>query len=81
MERPAIRLSVCRADEFPSGIQAAWERLEDKVGSLRGRKFYGITMPQDEQLVDYAGVEPRDEEEITVLGFPTLEMKEGNLRE
>lgn len=77
VERPPVRLSVCRAETFPGGIPAAWQRLEERVGSLRGRKFYGLTLPEEGQLVYYAGVESRDAEEVRALGFPTLTIEGG----
>lgn len=77
VKRSPVRLSVCRAEAFPSGIRAAWQRLEERVGTLRGRKFYGLTLPEEGQLVYYAGVEPLDAEEVRALGFPTLTIEGG----
>ena len=74
---PDIQLVVCRATEFPAGIKAAWDLLESKLPSLRGRKFYGLTFWEDGQLVYYAGLEPQDEDEIARLGFPTMTLRGG----
>jgi predicted transcriptional regulator YdeE len=72
-----IELVVCRADEFPAGIKESWERLESKLASLKGRKFYGLTFWEDDHLVYYAGLQPADEAEIRDLGFPTMTLKGG----
>ena len=74
---PDIQLVVCRATEFPAGIQAVWDQLESKLPSLRGRKFYGLTFREDEGLAYYAGLEPLDEDEIVRLGFPTMTLRSG----
>ena len=68
---------VCRANEFPAGIKDSWERLESKLASLKGRKFYGLTYVEDGQLVYYAGLEPVDTKEIKALGLPTRTLKDG----
>ena len=77
VNQPEIELIVCRATEFPAGIKDSWERLESKLASLKGRKFYGLTFFEDGQLVYYAGLQPIDEREINALGFPTLKLKGG----
>ena len=38
-ELPDIRLMVIRADEFPSGLQVAWDRLESRHFSLKAASF------------------------------------------
>lgn len=77
IDLPNTQLVVCRASEFPAGIKAAWDQLESKLPSLRGRKFYGLTFREDEGLVYYAGLEPQDKAEIIWLGFPTLTLRGG----
>ena len=77
VEQSDIELVVCRADEFPTGIKDSWERIESKLASLKGRKFYGLTFWQDDHLVYYAGLQPLDEVEIRDLGFPTMTLKGG----
>jgi hypothetical protein len=77
VNQPDIELIVCRANEFPAGIKNSWERLESKLDSLKGRKFYGLTYFEGDHLVYYAGLQPLDEEEVTALGFPTLTLKGG----
>ncbi len=77
VDQPDIKLIVCRATEFPTGIKDSWDRLESKLASLKGRKFYGLTFMEDGQLVYYAGLEPLDDGEISALGFPTMTLKGG----
>ena len=77
IDQPEIELIVCRASEFPAGIKDAWERLESKLASIKGRKFYGLTYFEDGQLAYYAGLQPLDSDEVNALGFPTLMLKGG----
>jgi hypothetical protein len=64
VDQPDIELIVCRADEFPAGIKDSWEKLESKLYSLKGRKFYVLTFFEDRQLVYYAGLQPLNETRI-----------------
>jgi len=77
VDLPDVNLVVSRADEFPSGITAAWDRLESKLSSLKGRKFYGLTVCEGSQLAYFAGLEPVNDEEVASLGFPTMMIKGG----
>jgi predicted transcriptional regulator YdeE len=77
VDLPDLRLMVTRADEFPSGIRAAWDRLESRLSSLKGRKFYGVVLCEESQMVYYAGVEPASEEEVSLLGLATMIVKGG----
>ena len=74
---PDLRLMVTRADEFPSGIKAAWGRLESKLSWLKGRKFYGASRYEGSQMAYFAGVVPASEEEVKALGLPTMMIKGG----
>lgn len=75
VELPDIRLVVSRADEFPSGLQAAWDRLESRLSSLKGRKFYGVSRYEGSQLAYFAGVVPVSDQEVQALGLPTMTIK------
>jgi hypothetical protein len=77
VDLPDMKLMVVRADEFPSGIKGAWDRLESSLSSLRGRKFYGVSRDEGSQVAYFAGVVPISDEEITALGFPTMMIKGG----
>ncbi len=75
---PDLRLAVVRAerDREPE-IKAAWQNLESKLSSLKGRKFYGVCCEEKSGAVYYAGLEPIDVKEIESLGLPTLTVKGG----
>jgi hypothetical protein len=77
VQRPAVRLVACRAESFPDGIKAAWDRLESRLASLKQRRFYGLTYLEADGLAYYACVEPIDEAEIAALGFPVLTLAGG----
>jgi Cd2+/Zn2+-exporting ATPase/Cu+-exporting ATPase len=81
VDLPDLRLMVSRADEFPSGLQAAWDRLESRLSSLNGRKFYGVSRYEGSQLAYFAGVEPASDEEVAALGLPTMMIKGGKYLE
>ena len=73
VELPATTLIVYRAeqDREPE-IKAAWQTLESKLTSLKGRKFYGLCYADASGTAYYAGVEPRDVEEVITIGLPTM---------
>lgn len=77
VDLPDLRLMVVRADEFPSGIKTAWDKLESRLPSLKGRKFYAVSRDEGSQVAYFAGVVPVSDEEITALGFPTMMIKGG----
>lgn len=45
-ELPDIPVMFTRADDDQASITRAWAALEEAVGSLRGRKFYGVFDPK-----------------------------------
>jgi DNA gyrase inhibitor GyrI len=74
VEREDVPVMFKRADDEQSAITAAWTELEHAVGSLRGRKFYGVFY--DEALLDsraeYHGcVQVRDDDDPVKLGLET----------
>jgi hypothetical protein len=77
VDLPDLRLMVSRADEFPSGLQAAWDRLESRLSSLKGRKFYGVSRYEGSQLAYFAGVVPAGDQEVQALGLPVMTIKGG----
>lgn len=77
VDLPDLRLMVVRADEFPGGIKTAWDRLESRLSSLKGRRFYGVSRDEGSQVAYFAGVVPTSDEEVTQLGFPTMMIKGG----
>ncbi|MBE0431254.1 MAG: GyrI-like domain-containing protein [Dehalococcoidia bacterium] len=77
VDLPDIQLMVSRAEEFPGGIKGAWDTLESRLASLKGRKFYGLTLCEGPQLAYFAGVVPVSDEEVSSLGLPTMIIKGG----
>ena len=58
-----------RAADEQQAIARAWAELEDLVGSLRSRKFYGVF---DEQAHEYRGcVQLREDDDPEALGLET----------
>jgi hypothetical protein len=45
VEYPEVPVMFVRAEDDQPSITRAWAELEDVVGSLRGRKFYGVFDP------------------------------------
>ena len=68
---------VSRADEFPSGVEAARDRLESEVSLLTHCTCYGVTPCEGSQLVYFAGLEPVDGEEVSSLRFAAMMIKGG----
>lgn len=77
VDLPDLRLMVVRADEFPSGIKTAWDTLESRLSSLKGRKFYGVSRCESSQMAYFAGVVPASNEEVQALGLSTMMVKGG----
>jgi hypothetical protein len=77
VELPDLKLMVVRAEEFPSGLKTAWDGLESKLSSLKGRKFYGASRYEGSEMVYFAGVVPAGDEEVAALGLPTMTIKGG----
>jgi hypothetical protein len=75
---PKILLLVCRAEaDSPDEIKAAWQTLESKLSTLKGRKFYGLSYSNASGSAYFAAVQPLDAEEGVALGFPSLLLKGG----
>ena len=74
---PDLKLMVVRAEEFPGGLKPAWDRLESKLASLKGRKFYGVSRYEGAQMVYFAGVMPLSDEEVKAVGLPAMTVKGG----
>jgi DNA gyrase inhibitor GyrI len=69
VERENSHVMFKRAADEQQAITRAWAELEDLVGSLRSRKFYGVF---DEQADEYrACVQLREDEDPEALGLST----------
>jgi len=75
---PELALIVARAEPFPEGIQAAFERIEGGLPTLRGRRFYGLAYDQRDGFEYFAGVVAEDDDEPVRLGLPTMVVGAGD---
>ncbi|MHC4223319.1 MAG: hypothetical protein ACYSX0_09710 [Planctomycetota bacterium] len=64
-ERPEIRVMCVRAEGGPAGSAAAFEKLESRLSTLRGRKFFATCRGQDYR----ACVQLRDDDDPEALGL------------
>jgi len=64
-----INVLSVKADNFPEGIGDAFIRLESKLPSLKGRKFYGTLLSKPEGAEYRACIVPLNENEISALAF------------
>jgi hypothetical protein len=55
---------VSRRDEMPKAARDAFEELERRVGSLRGRKFYGVFAPREGEYRACVAVKEGDAEHL-----------------
>lgn len=72
-----FELLYVEADSFPDGIQYAWNTLEKKLGSLKGRKFYGASWMEGEKIRYIAGVIPVSSAEKEILRLPIIKIEGG----
>lgn len=73
-----IRVMWVKAEGGLTGVRAAWSKLESKLPSLKGRKFYGAYHDN----VYLACVAIIDEKEAETFGLPTWTIPGGKyLRE
>jgi predicted transcriptional regulator YdeE len=66
------------ADSFPAGIEAAHEQLHQKVPNRQGRRFFGISRPDENGTVIYkAAAEEMQPGEAASLGLEAFTIKGG----
>ncbi len=73
IKQPTTRVIVVKSASFPDGNGAAFNALETRLKTLKGRKFYGLVYPAKDELDYYAGLVPDNEIEerrFAELGFP-----------
>ncbi len=58
-----LRLITARSKTFPAGNRAAFDAIESQLDSLRGRKFYGLVYPTENNVDYYAGLVPQSDTE------------------
>ena len=73
-----ITLLCLKADSFPDGVMAAWERLFSLLGSGEGRHAFGISWSDGKGGIIYkAAVAERFAGEAEQLGFESHIVKKG----
>ena len=82
IQQPHLRLIVAKSEKFPEGNRQAFGSIESHLGTLKGRRFYGLVFPSGggEGLDYFAGLIPRDEneeEKFIALGFAIREVAGG----
>jgi hypothetical protein len=69
VERPPIEVLRVRAAMKGKGPKAAFDALESKLSSLKGRKFFGTVRTSNEEEEYYACVERLPAEDPETLGL------------
>jgi hypothetical protein len=69
VDRPEIEVLRVRADMKGKGPKAAFDALESKLPSLKGRRFYGTYRMLDDGEEYYACVEKLPAEDAAALGL------------
>jgi hypothetical protein len=72
VERPDVPVMFVRAADAQPSITHAWTELEEVVGSLRGRKFYGLFDPVGSEYRACVGLQSSDDPDALGLERGTL---------
>jgi integron-associated effector binding protein len=67
VERDVTRVLYVRAEDVPEKIRAAWEELESRFESLKGRRFYGAFYSETGEY--RACVEMQPDDDADALGL------------
>lgn len=73
-----LKLMYVEALTFPNGITEAWNKLEQILKSLKGRKFYGSSQCINVKMEYRACVIPLDDDEPKILGLETFIISASN---
>ena len=63
IQQAPLRLIAAKVKSFPDGVAVAFDELEARLETLRGRKFYGLVYSSGEGMKYYAALVPTDAEE------------------
>lgn len=72
-----LKLIYLKAESFPEGITAVWDKLDKTLPSLKGRKFYGAAKMIGGKMEYRACVVPLDENEHKALGMDAFTIPPG----
>jgi len=71
-----IKVFCVTADSFPNGVQAAYDKLYAKAGQ-EGRTIYGLSKPDNNQIVYKAAATEKFDGEGEQLGLETFIIPKG----
>jgi hypothetical protein len=72
MQRPEVTVMFKRADDQQQSITRAWGVLEQALGSLRGRRFYGVLDPESREYRACVELRSGDDPQMLELELGTL---------
>jgi hypothetical protein len=72
VERDEVRVMFMRVADDPAAISHGWVELEDAIGSLRGRRFYGAFDAEAREYRVCVEIHESDEPDKLGLEFGTL---------
>ena len=73
-----LTLMYFKAESFPEGITAVWDKLDKALPSMNGRKFYGAAKMIDGKMEYRACVVPLKSNEPEGLGMDTFTIPSAN---
>ena len=80
IQQAPLRLIVAKSTKFPEGNSSAFEAIESRLKSLRGRRFYGLAYETEQGMDYYAGLvadNEMEERSFVELGYQLLEIEGG----
>ena len=80
IHQPALRLITRKSQSFPDGNREAFNAIESRLDSMKGRKFYALVFEVGDTIEYFAGLIPESEEEerrFTSEGFGVSEVEAG----
>ncbi len=72
VQRPEVTVMFKRADDQHQSITRAWAELEQALGSLRGRRFYGVLDPESREYRACVELRRGDDPQMLELELGTL---------
>ncbi len=73
-----IRVFYIQAESFPDGIQTAFKKLQILIDTGKDRRCFGISRPENNEIIYRAAAEELFEGEAEKLNCRTLVIKKGN---
>ncbi len=67
-----------KAETFPEGITAAYNKLNEILPDMSGRQVYGLSWMEDDKIIYYAAINESEPGEGDKHGCLTRVLKKGN---